>query len=95
MSRHGWTAVVAAACPADRVAGVVAGLGPGAVRVAVVVPAAVIVLFLGLLWVFGLVCDEKRRAYVVCISEQTMQVLGVLFAAGPGVRGGRGRNGGG
>ena len=51
---------------------------PGAahalVRVAAVIPAVLLVLFIGLLWLLGLPCDRERLRYVTDLSQQAMKL---------------------
>jgi hypothetical protein len=54
-------------------------LGPAAARVAAVIPAALLVLLIGVLWLLGLACDKDRRSYVTTISEQAMGAIQVLM----------------
>jgi hypothetical protein len=55
-----------------------------------------IVVFVGLLWLIGLACGERRRAYVIVISGQAMgkvhdllrsppEAYGRMSAAAPGL----------
>jgi hypothetical protein len=60
---------------------VLPGFGPGVVRAAALVPATLIILFVGVLWLLGLACDERRRSYVEAVSEQAMQAVEVLMGA--------------
>lgn len=53
--------------------------GPAAVRVAAILPAVLIILFIGLLWLLGLVCGQARRRYVTNLSQQAMTAVGVLL----------------
>ena len=65
-----------------RLTGVLAmlsGMGPSVARAAAVVPASLLILFVGLLWLLGLACDEGRRGYVATISGQAMQTVQKLF----------------
>jgi len=54
-------------------------VGPAAVRVAAVVPVILLVLFIGLLWLLGLMCGRDRRRYVTNLSQQAMAAIGVLL----------------
>jgi len=45
------------------------GTGSATVRVAAVVPAVLLVLFIGLLWLLGLVCSADRRRYITNLSR--------------------------
>jgi hypothetical protein len=54
-------------------------MGPAAARVATVIPAVLLILFIGLLWLLGLVCDRDRRRYVTNLSQQAMAAVGVLL----------------
>jgi len=40
------------------------GAAHGLARVAAVIPAVLLVLFIGLLWLLGLPCDRERHRYV-------------------------------
>jgi hypothetical protein len=44
------------------------------------------VLFLGLMWLIGLACGEKRRAYVIVISAQAMGKVHDLLGTAPEAR---------
>jgi hypothetical protein len=55
------------------------GMGPAMARVTAVVPAVLLVLFTGLLWLLGLMCGRERRRYVIILSQQAMSALGVLL----------------
>ena len=44
-----------------------------------VVPATLIVLFIGLLWLLGLMCNQARRSYVTALSKQAMETVGKLM----------------
>jgi hypothetical protein len=57
----------------------VAGIGTSAIRVAAVVPAVLLVLFAGILWLLGLPCGKDRRAYVITLSKQAMDTVGTLL----------------
>lgn len=54
-------------------------MSPGAahalVRVAAVIPAVLLVLFIGLLWLLGLPCDRERHRYVTDLSQQAMKLV--------------------
>lgn len=65
---------------------VTSGFGHAAVRAAAVVPATLIVLFIGLLWLIGLACGEQRRAYVIVISAQAMGKAHDLLGTVPEAR---------
>jgi hypothetical protein len=54
-------------------------LGPAAARVAAVIPVALLVLFVGVLWLLGLACGEGRRKYVTTITRQAMGAIGALM----------------
>jgi hypothetical protein len=53
------------------------------VRVAAVIPAVLLVLFVGLLWLLGLMCGRERRRYVTDVSQQAMTVIGALLPGSP------------
>ncbi len=55
------------------------GSGAAMLRVAAVVPAVLIVLFTGVLWLLGLVCNGDRRRYVTELSNQAMGVVGQIL----------------
>lgn len=38
-------------------------------RAAAAVPASLLILFVGMLWLFGFACGKERREYVTTISE--------------------------
>jgi len=61
-----------------------ASAGAAAVRAAAVIPAVLLVLFIGLLWLLGLACGKERRRYVTTLSQQAMDAVGVLLH-GPAV----------
>jgi hypothetical protein len=42
----------------------VPGLGASMMRAAAIVPVAVLVLLVGLLWLMGLSCGREQRAYI-------------------------------
>jgi hypothetical protein len=78
-----------AACLAGLIARalvVTPGMGAAVVRVAAVVPVVLMVLFIGLLWLLGLVCGRDRRRYVTQISQQAMVTVGVLLHGPAAVR---------
>jgi fumarate reductase subunit D len=52
-------------------------------RLAAAVPAAILVLFIGLLWLLGLLCGKERRKYITTLSRQAMGALAALLH-GPG-----------
>jgi hypothetical protein len=55
------------------------GLGTSAARASAAIPAALIVIFNGLLWLLGLFCGPGRRKYVTALSQQAMTTVGTLF----------------
>lgn len=59
----------------------VASIGSQAIRLAVVIPATLLVVFVGLLWLLGLPCDTERREYVTEISDQAMRAASNLLHA--------------
>jgi hypothetical protein len=63
--------------------GMLSAAGHGVLRVAGILPALLIVLFIGALWLLGLACKQPRRRYVTTISAQAMTVLGALLHAAP------------
>jgi hypothetical protein len=48
-----------------------------AARAVAVVPVVLIVLFIGVLWLLGLLCGQKRREYVMKLSGQAMGAVGL------------------
>ena len=60
------------------------GGGRAAARLAAAVPAVLIVLFVGLLWLAGLFCGDKRRKYVTDVSKWALEALKGFFSDGPG-----------
>lgn len=63
-----------------------AGIGTSAVRAAAVIPAVLLVLFAGSLWLLGLPCGKDRRTYVITLSQQAMDAVGLLLHGPPGIR---------
>jgi putative Mn2+ efflux pump MntP len=59
------------------------GAGTAMMRVAAVIPAVLLVLFTGLLWLLGLICGRERRRYVTGLSRQAMGAIGVLLHGPP------------
>ena len=57
----------------------VPGVEAAAIRVAAVIPAMLLILFSGLLWLLGLPCDAERRSYVLKASQQAMTTAGILL----------------
>ena len=55
------------------------GAGSAMMRIAAVIPVVLLVLFTGLLWLLGLICDRERRRYVADLTRQAMGVIGVLL----------------
>jgi hypothetical protein len=51
------------------------GAGTAITRAAAVIPVVLIVLFIGLLWLLGLMCGGERRRYVTDLSQQAMEAL--------------------
>lgn len=56
---------------------------PQVVRAAVVIPAALIVLFMAPLWLLGLACGTERRQYVMTLSRQAMDAVTGLVQSAP------------
>ncbi len=58
------------------------GVLPG-IRVAVLavlaVPASVLALAIGLLWLLGLLCGQRRRDYITGITQQAMSAIVGIF----------------
>jgi len=48
-------------------------------RVAVVIPVILLVLFTGLLWLLGFFAGRERRRYVTTLSQQAMGTAGALL----------------
>jgi hypothetical protein len=42
-----------------------------------------LVLFIGLLWLLGLMCGNERRSYVTNLSMQAMGTIGALLHGPP------------
>jgi hypothetical protein len=59
-------------------------IGPSLGRAAVAIPASLLVLFVGLLWLLGLACGDKRRTYVTTISDQAMRAACAMFRGDTG-----------
>ena len=59
------------------------GAGTAMMRVAVVIPVVLLVLFTGLLQLLGLMCGRERRRYVTNLSRQAMGAIGVLLHGPP------------
>lgn len=57
-------------------------VGPTFGRAAAVVPAALLIIFIGLVWLLGLACGKDRREYVTKISEQAMNAISLMFQGG-------------
>jgi len=53
--------------------------GPAAGRVAAVVPVTVMMLFLGMLWLLGLVSGKGGRQYVTKISDQAVRAASTML----------------
>ena len=70
-----------------RPGGWAAAMPPGAahalVRVAAVIPAILLVLFTGLLWLLGLMWGRERQRYVTDLSHQAMAALAALLSGSP------------
>jgi hypothetical protein len=60
------------------------GAGSAITRAAAVVPVVLLVLFTGMLWLLGLLCDRERRRYVTDLSQQAMEAVGA-WLRGPAV----------
>jgi hypothetical protein len=58
------------------------GVGPSLGQVAAVVPASILMIFVGVLWLIALPCDESRRDYVEKISGQAMQAVAAMLRVG-------------
>jgi hypothetical protein len=65
--------------PDQRDRAMLPGPGTAVVRAAAVVPAVLLVLFTGLLWLLGLLCGPERRKYVMNLSRQAMGAVGLLL----------------
>jgi hypothetical protein len=58
------------------------GISPGirGVLLAVLaVPASVLALAVGLLWLLGLLCGQRRREYITGITQQAMSAIVGIF----------------
>ena len=55
------------------------GAGAVIVRAAAVVPVLLLIVFTGMLWLLGLACGEKRRAYVTAVSDRAMGTIEVML----------------
>ena len=53
--------------------------GPALVRVAAVVPVILVLLFIGPMWLLGLVLSKGRRQYVVEITDRVLQTVEVMI----------------
>jgi hypothetical protein len=62
----------------------VSGLEPAIGRVVAMVPAALLVLFTGLLVLLALPCDKQRRAYALAASAVAMGALAALWGTPTG-----------
>lgn len=58
---------------------VLSSIGPSVARAAAVVPASLLIFFVGMLWLFGLACGKERRDYVTTISGQAMSAASALI----------------
>jgi hypothetical protein len=61
-------------------------IGTSMGRAAAVIPATLLIAFIGLLWLLGLFCDKDRRNYVITLSQQAMDAVGILLRGSPGAR---------
>jgi len=61
-------------------------IGTSATRTAAVIPAVIIVVFAGVLWLLGLLCGSDRRNYVIVLSQQAMDTVGMLLRGTPNSR---------
>lgn len=52
-------------------------------QAAAMVPIALIVVFIGLLWLIGLACGKDRRTYVTTLSRQAMNAVTGLLHSPP------------
>lgn len=59
------------------------GAGSAIARAAAVVPVVLLVLFIGLLWLLGLMCGHERRCYVTNLSLQATGMIGALLHGPP------------
>ncbi len=55
------------------------GLGTSTVRAAAIIPATLLVVFAGLLWLLGMPCGKDRQTYVIVLTQQAMAAAGVLL----------------
>jgi len=51
----------------------------GAVLAVLAVPATLIALAVGLLWLLGLLCGKNRREYITGITQQAMNAIVGIF----------------
>jgi hypothetical protein len=51
----------------------------GAVLAVLAVPATLIALAVGLLWLLGLLCGKNRREYITGITQQAMSAIVGIF----------------
>jgi hypothetical protein len=61
-------------------------VGTSISRAAAIIPATLLIVFIGLLWLLGLLCDKDRRNYVVTLSQQAMDAVGILVRGSPSAR---------
>jgi hypothetical protein len=54
-------------------------IGPAAGRIAAVVPATLLVVFVGVLWLLGLFSGKGGRQYVAKISGQAMSAASAMM----------------
>jgi hypothetical protein len=59
-------------------------VGTSTSRAIAVIPATLLILFIGLLWLLGLFCGNERRSYVIAVSQQAMDAVGILLRGSPG-----------
>ena len=54
----------------------------GVVLAVLAVPASVLALAIGLLWLIGLLCGQRRRDYITGITQQAMSAIVGIFHGG-------------
>jgi len=50
---------------------------------AAAIPVVLIISFIGVLWILGLACGEKRREYVTKLSGQASNMIAILYGSPP------------
>jgi hypothetical protein len=67
---------------ADGVLTMLHGVGPSLGQVAAAIPASILMVFVGVLWLVALPCDKSRRQYVEKISDQAMRAAAAMLRGG-------------